>query len=137
MSWTPVVGLMQNLLTSMHLHFISHQPPQLERFKSSTQRFVCVSFSQNGPIWESCFKHCLNCRACGLVIAARCWCVFISGGDIPMSINHIWDDKSAPFNRYSCVCIVDRTRLEIYNSEIDFKFRAKLGKKEELWHLLT
>lgn len=31
MSWTPVVGLMQNLLTLMHLHFISHQPPHSKR----------------------------------------------------------------------------------------------------------
>lgn len=62
--------------------------------------------------------------------------MFIFGGDILMLINYIWVDKSVFYNWYSVVCIVDRVRFEIYNLEIDFKFRVKLGKKEELWYLL-
>lgn len=62
--------------------------------------------------------------------------MFIFGGDILMLINYIWVDKSVFYNWYSCVYIVDRVRFDIYNLEIDFKFRVKLGKKEELWYLL-
>lgn len=57
--------------------------------------------------------------------------MFIFGGDILMLINYIWDDKSVFFNWYSCVCIVDRVRFEIYNLEKDFKFRVKFEKKKD------